>query len=140
MPEIVIGLIAGIAVLGGVLALGRLLAASPRATLATVVGVTVGLIAIIAQWPGLLLADAAIMLVLGVLADALLRHTLFLARDKPGRLTRAHMSLINWLRKAFDQPDIWLIPEHHLEPDERAMQTHAARLVAEISDALKCSP
>jgi hypothetical protein len=103
-------------------------------------GVTVGLIALIAQWPGLLLADAAVMLVLGVLADALRRRTLYLARDKPGRVARAHVGLINALRKAFDQPGIWLIPEHHLEPEERAMQTHAARLVNEIDDALKCSP
>jgi hypothetical protein len=82
MPEIIIGLIAGIAVFGGVLVLGRLLAASPRATLAAVMGVTVGLIALIAQWPGLLLADAAIMLVLGVLADAL-RRRMYIARINP---------------------------------------------------------
>ncbi len=62
MPEIILGLIAGIAVFGGVLALGRLLAASPRATLAGVIGVAVGLIALIARWPGLLLADVAVML------------------------------------------------------------------------------
>lgn len=140
MPEIVIGLIAGIAVFGGVLALGRLLAASPRATLASVVGVTVGLIALIAQWPGLLLTDVVVMLLLGILADALRRPALYLAQDKPGRLTRARVELINSLRKAFGQPRIWLIPENHIESDERAMQTHAARLVYEIDDALKCSP
>jgi len=46
-------------VFGGVLALGKLLAASPRVTLAGVIGATVGLIALIAQWPGLLLADSS---------------------------------------------------------------------------------
>ena len=140
MPEIIIGLIAGIAVFGGVLALGRLLAASPRATLASVVGVTVGLVALIAQWPALLLTDVAVMLLLGLLADALRRRTLVVARDKPGWLTRTHVALINWLRATFNQPRIWLIPENHIEPDERAMQTHATRLVYEIDDALKCSP
>ena len=140
MPEIIIGLIAGIAVLGGVLALGRLLAASPRATLASVIGITVGLIALIAQWPGLLLTDVAVMLLLGLLADALRRRTLYVARDRPGWLTRTHLALINSLRKAFNQPRVWLIPENHIEPDERAMQTHATRLVYEINDALKCSP
>ena len=140
MPEIIIGLIAGIAIFGGVLALGKMLAASPRATLAAVFGVTIGLIALIADWPGLLIADAAVMLVLSVLADALRRRTLYLADDKPGRFTRAHLILINLLRKTFDQPRLWLIPEHHIGPDERAMQSHAARLVYEIDDALKCSP
>jgi hypothetical protein len=140
MPEIVIGLIAGIAVFGGVLALGRLLAASPRATLASVIGVTIGLIALIAQWPGLLLTDVVVMLLLGLLADALRRRTLVVARDKPGWLTRTHVALINLLRAAFNQPRIWLVPDNYLEPDERAMQTHAARLVYEINDALKCSP
>lgn len=140
MPEIIIGLIAGVAVFGGVLALGKMLAASPRATLAAVLGVTIGLIALIAGWPSLLLADVAVMLLLGVLADALRRRTLYIARDKPGRLTRVHVALINLLRKPFEQPRLWLIPEHHIEPDERAMQTHAARLVYEIDDALKCSP
>ena len=140
MPEIIIGLIAGIAVFGGVLALGRLLAASPRATLAGVIGVAVGLIALIARWPGLLLTDVAVMLLLGLLADALRRRTLYVARDKPGWLTRTHVALINLLRAAFNQPRIWLIPGNYVEPDERAMQTHAARLVYEINDALKCSP
>jgi hypothetical protein len=140
MPEIVIGLIAGIAVFGGVLALGKMLAASPRATLAAVLGVMIGLIALIAGWPGLLMVDAAVMLMLGVLADALRRRTLYLAGDKPGRFTRVHLALINLLRRTFDQPRVWLIPEHHIEPDERAMQTHAAHLVYEIEDALKCSP
>ena len=140
MPEIVIGLIAGIAVFGGVLALGRLLAVSPRATLASVIGITIGLIALIAQWPGLLLTDVVVMLLLGLLADAVRRRTLYLAQDRPGWLTRAHLRLINSLRKAFNQPRIWLIPENHIGADERAMQTHAERLVYEIDDALKCSP
>jgi hypothetical protein len=140
MPEIVIGLIAGIAVFGGVLVLGRLLAASPRVTLASVIGVTIGLIALIAQWPGLLLGDVGVMLLLGLLADALRRRTLYIARDRPGWLTRTHLALINSLRKAFNQPRIWLIPDNYVEPAERAMQTHAARLVYEIADALKCSP
>jgi hypothetical protein len=140
MPEIIIGLIAGIAVFGGVLALGKLLAASPRVTLAGVVGATVGLIALLVQWPGLLLADVAVMLLLGLLADALCRRTLYIARDRPGWLTRAHLALINSLRQAFSQPRIWLVPDNYVEPAERAMQTHAARLVYEIDDALKCSP
>ncbi len=73
MPEIVVGLIAGIAIFGGALALGRLLAASPLATLASIIGVTVGLVALLVGWPGLLLADAAVLLLLSVLADALRR-------------------------------------------------------------------
>src|SRR5512136_189384 len=109
MPEIIVGLIAGIAVLGGVLALGRLLAVSPRVTLASVIGVTIGLIALIAQWPGLLLTDVVVMLLLGMLADALRRRTLYVSRDRPGWLTTARVGLINSLRKAFNQPRIWLI-------------------------------
>jgi hypothetical protein len=140
MPEIIIGLIAGILVFGGALALGKMVAASPRATLAAIIGVTVGLIALIAQWPALLLADAVAMLVLGALANALRRRTLYIAKDKPGRLARARVALLNVIRKAFDQPSIWLIPDNHIEPDERAMQTHAERLAYEIDDALKCSP
>src|SRR5512136_2922018 len=123
MPEIVVGLIAGIAIFGGALALGRLLAASPLATLASIIGITIGLIALIVEWPGLLLADAAVLLLLGVLVDALRRRTLYLAGDKPGRLTRAHLAVINSLRQTFNQPRIWLIPEQHIDPDERAMLT-----------------
>jgi hypothetical protein len=140
MPEIVIGLIAGIAVFGGVLALGRMLAASPRVTLAAVIGIAVGLIALMAQWPGLLLADIAVMLILGVLADALRHRALYLARDKPSRMARARLGLINAIRKALNQPRVWLIPENHIAADERAMLAHAARLAYEIDDALKCSP
>ena len=140
MPEILLGLIIGIAAFGGALALAKLLAASPRATLAGILGITVALVALIAQWPGLLIADIVTLLLLGVLSDALRRRNLTLARDKPGRLIKTRVGTINALRQAFDQPRIWLIPEHFVEPDERAMQTHAARLVYEIDDALKCSP
>jgi hypothetical protein len=140
MPEIIIGLIAGFAIFGGVLALSKMIAASPRAALATVIGVTVGLIALIAQWPALLVADVVAMLILGALADALRRRTLYIAKNKPGRWARSRLALLNAIRKAFDQPIIWLIPNDHIEPDECAMQTHAARLAYEIDDALKCSP
>ncbi len=140
MPELVLGLIAGIAILGGVLALGRLAAASPRATLAAVIGLTVGLVALIAQWPVLLWADLIVMLALGILANALRRRTLYIAEDAPGYLSRARLGLINLIRRAFNQPRIWLIPNAHIGSDERAMQTYAARLVYEIDDALKCSP
>jgi hypothetical protein len=40
----------------------------------------------------------------------------------------------------FDQPRIWLVPEHYIKPDELMMLTHAARLTYEIDDARKCSP
>jgi hypothetical protein len=140
MPEILVGLIAGISIFGGVLVLSRLLAASPFVTLISIIGITLGLIALIVQWPGILLADIAVMLVLIVLADALRRRTLYIARDKPSRMTRMRLALINSIRKAFNQPSLWLIPDNHLELDERAMQTHASRLVYEIDDALKCSP
>ena len=55
-------------------------------------------------------------------------------------MTRARLGLMNAIRKALNQPRVWLIPENHIEPDERAMLTHAARLAYEIDDALKCSP
>jgi len=131
MPEIVIGLIAGIAVFGGVLALGRLLAVSPRATLASVIGITIGLIALIAQWPGLLLTDVVVMLLLGLLADAVRRRTLYLAQDRPGWLTRAHLRLINSLRKAFNQPRIWLIPENHIGADRNVIGKRVRKRKAE---------
>ena len=140
MPEIIIGLIAGILVFGGALALGKMVAASPRATLAAIIGAAVGLIALIAQWPALLAADLVVMLMLGALADALRRRTLYIAKDRPSRLARTRLALLNSIRKAFNQPRIWLIPDAHVELDERAMQTHAARLAYEIDDALKCSP
>ncbi len=140
MPELIIGLIAGVAIFGGALALARLAAASPGATLAGIFGVTVGLIALVAQWPALLLVDVVVILVLAVLADALRRRTLYIAKDKPSRLTRARVTVLNLIRKAFNQPTVWLIPDEYIDPDERSMQTHAARLVYEIDDALKCSP
>lgn len=140
MPEIIIGLFAGIAIVGGALALSKLVAASPRATLAAIVSITVGLIALIAQWPALLLADVVVMLMLGALADALRRRTLVIAKDKPSRITKTRVALLNAIRKAFSQPSIWLVPDEHIESDERAMLSHAARLVYEIDDALKCSP
>ncbi|HTP11198.1 MAG TPA: hypothetical protein VMP08_23245 [Anaerolineae bacterium] len=140
MPELIIGLFAGFAIFGGVLALSKMIAASPRAALAVVIGVTIGLIALIAQWPALLVADVVAMLILGALVDALRRRTLYVAKDQPSLLTQSRLALLNSIRKAFNQPRIWLIPDTHVELDERAMQTHAARLVYEIDDALKCSP
>ena len=140
MPELIIGLIAGIALLGGALALGKLVAASPRATLAAVIGVTVALIALIAQWPVLLVADIVVILVIGALADALRRRTLYIAKDKPTGWTRARVALLNAIRQAFNQPRLWLVPKDHVKPDERAMLSHATLLVYEIDDALKSSP
>jgi hypothetical protein len=140
MPELIIGLFAGIAIVGGALALSKLVAASPRATLAAIVGITVGLIALIAQWPALLLADVVVMLLLGALADALRRRTLYIAKDKPGGWTRTRVTVLNAIRRAFNQPRIWLVPNEHVEAGERAMLSHATLLVYEIDDALKISP
>src|SRR5262245_3441129 len=123
MPELVIGLVAGIAVFGGILALGRMAAASPRATLAAVIAVTVGLIALIAQWSALFWANVCVMLVLGILTAALRRRTLTMEKDKSGYWSKAYVGLINLIRRAFNQPRIWLIPNAHIESDERAMQT-----------------
>ena len=140
MPELIIGLVIGLAIFGGAIALSKLFAASQRAALVGVTGVAVGLIALISQLPGLLLADVAVLVLLGVLADALRRRTAYIAKDQPGWLTTLHVALINSIRKSFDQPRLWIIPEQHVESDERAMLTHANRLVDEIGDALKYSP
>lgn len=140
MPEELLGILVGAILVVFALWIGRLFALSPRAVVAGGAILVVGLIGLVTQAPGILLVDFLAMVVAVVLADALLRKAHYFAKDKPNRMTTAHLTILNSIRKSFGQSPIWLIPDRHIEDDERDMVERADRLVYEIRDALKHSP
>lgn len=140
MPEIILGLIIGAVVFVGTFSISKLFATSPRVAIAGSLVVIAGLIGILAPAPWLLILDALTVVVLIVLADALRRRGHYVARDKPGGLTAAHLGLLNPIRAAYGRSPLWLIPGQCIETDERDMVEHANRLASEIRDTVKDSP
>lgn len=140
MPEIILGLIIGAIVFVCAFSISKLFASSPRAAIVGSLIVIAGLIGFLAPAPWLLAVDAVATVVSLVVADALRRRGHYVAREKPGGLTAAHLALMNPIRTAYGRPPLWLIPARCIETDERDMVEHANRLAAEIRDTVKDSP
>jgi hypothetical protein len=102
-----------------------------------------GIVFVLTQAPWLLIAGplALIVAVVGLVVLAeVFSDDVLVATEEPGGFTATRLAQINRVRAALGKPTVWQVPKNGVTFEERQLVKQAARISAEIANALKTSP